>query len=471
MIKIRNVKYNAIINVIKEMMTIIFPMITFPYATRVLGVVNYGKYTFSASIVNYISYVAAAGILRYAVRECARLRDDKKKMSLLIDELFTINIITTLFAYIILALLLSFWSKMSGYAPIILIISLSVLFTTLGTDWINTAHEDYFFIAIRYIFSQTIALILMFVLVRNQNDILGYAFVSILGSLLANLANYWHIRKTYHIYPKIRISCALKKHFKPIAYLFASTIATFIYINSDVTMLGIFKSDKIVGYYGVSSRFYTMVKQVLNAAFVVVIPRIARNLEDNREETGQQLNRILNLTMLLGFPATVGLFMVRKDLIILFAGEEYLNAVSSLGILSIAIIPALLANFFINIVLIPLKQEKIVMIATMISAAVNIVLNLLLIPVFAENGAAITTLIAELILTVIGAYYAKGVLGNNFYPILVSILGSALIILVCLVINLYITNVFFNVILCIIFGCLIYAIVLLIFRNKLFKER
>ena len=69
MYKEKSIKVNAFLSVLKQLFSIIFPMITFPYATRVLGATNYGKYTFSLSIVNYISYIAAAGILRYAIRQ------------------------------------------------------------------------------------------------------------------------------------------------------------------------------------------------------------------------------------------------------------------------------------------------------------------------------------------------------------------------------------------------------------------
>ena len=214
--KKKSLKFNAVLNVIKELMTIIFPMITFPYATRVLGLDNYGKYTFSASIVNYISYIAAAGILRYAIRECAKVRDDRKKLNDLINEIFTINVITTITAYIVLAFLMAFWRRLDIYAPIILTISLSVLFTTLGTDWINAANEDYLFITIRYICCQGIAIVAMFLLVRSRTDVVRYAIVSVLGSLLANIANFVHIRKSINIYPKLVFSRSIKRHIKPV---------------------------------------------------------------------------------------------------------------------------------------------------------------------------------------------------------------------------------------------------------------
>ena len=462
--KKKSVKKNAILSVIKQLFSIIFPMITFPYATRILGVVNYGKYTFSVSVVNYISYIAAAGILRYAVRECAKVRDDEKKLHKIINEIYTINISTTAVAYFILFALLAFVPMLREYVPWIMLISLSVLFTTIGTDWINSAFEDYFFITIRYILSQIVALFFLFILVRNQDDITQYVIVSILGGVLANILNVVHIRKTLGIIPHLMYSRQLITHIKPILYLFASTVATVIYINSDVTILRIYADDVSVGYYGVSTQFYQLVKQLINAAFIVVIPRISNELTKDKNLAFNRYNKILAITILLIIPCATGLFMIRNSLVLLFSGEEYLKATSSLAILAVALIPAMTANFFINIVMIPLGMEKKVMIATIVSALVNIGLNFLLIPRFAENAAAFTTLIAEISMTVIALFYCRDIkLSSILKPIITGIVGSGGIIFACSILNQIVNNHFFNVVLCVTVSGILYSVVMLIF--------
>jgi O-antigen/teichoic acid export membrane protein len=463
----KSVKVNAVLNVIKQLFSVIFPMITFPYATRILGATNYGKYTFSVSIVNYISYIAAAGILRYAVRECARIRDDKKRLNSLVNEIYTINITTTVIAYVILFGLIAFVPMLKEYSLWIMIISLSVIFTTLGTDWVNSAFEDYLYITVRYIFSQAMAVLLLFILVRDNDDIAQYAFVSVFGGILANILNIVHIRKKLGIFPKLSYSRELIKHIKPILYLFACTIATFIYINSDVTMLRIFADDTSVGYYGVSTQFYQLVKQLINAAFIVVIPRISNELASDESKAFGRYNKILIITILLLIPCSIGLFMIRKNLVLLFSGIEYVQAASSLAILAIALIPAMIANFYINIVMIPLKLEKQVMIATVTSAMINVVLNFALIPIYAENAAAFTTLIAEISMTVIAVLYCRNIkMVGLVKPIVSGLVGGAIIVCICWFLNHIINNPFINVVLCVVLCGISYSAVMLLFYRS-----
>lgn len=464
-----SVKKNAVLSVIKQICAIVFPMITFPYATRILGVENYGKINFSSSIVEYVSLIAAAGISRYAIRECARVRDDKDQLRTVINELFSINIISTIAAYLFLMILFILWPKLRNYSSIILVQTLSVIFTTLGVDWVNSAIEDYFFITVRYIICQAIAILMMFLLVRNRNDYVAYAFTSVIGVVFANIMNIFHIHKVLGTIPKFVISKGILKRIKPVMYMFICSIASTIYISSDITILNIFTNDKIVGYYSVSTKFYNMVKQIVNAAFVVVIPRISNLIaidniseEERVDNAANKLSELLNVTILFAFPLSVGLFMISKNLIILFSGNAYVPATSSLKILALAIVPATLANFFVNIVMIPYLMDKKVMIETVISAIVNIVLNLILIPYFKEDAAALTTLIAEVIMVTMGVFYTRRTLKIKIIkPLLTTMVGCISIIVLCTFVNKFVMNSFINICLCVIVSAFAYSLVIL----------
>ena len=93
--KQKSISINLIANSIKTLMGIIFPLITFPYASRVLGAAGIGKVNYASSIISYFSMFAALGISTYAVREGARIRDDKEKFSKFAKEMLNINLCPT----------------------------------------------------------------------------------------------------------------------------------------------------------------------------------------------------------------------------------------------------------------------------------------------------------------------------------------------------------------------------------------
>ena len=108
----KSIKLNAILNVMKTVFSLVFPLITFPYVTRMLQVEAMGKYDFSGSIISYFTLLAALGINIYAVREGAKYRNDKEKIDQFASEIFSINVYSTIASYILLFICLIFIQKL-----------------------------------------------------------------------------------------------------------------------------------------------------------------------------------------------------------------------------------------------------------------------------------------------------------------------------------------------------------------------
>lgn len=407
----RSLTVNAALNAIRQTLAIIFPLITFPYASRVLGSTEYGRYSFSASIISYFILIATFGINNYAVREGARIRDDKDKLENLVSDLFTISLITTVLSMVTLILITFSSDKMVSYKYLIFIQSISIVLSTIGVDWVNTIYEDFLYITIRYIIIQILALIAIFAFVKGPADIGKYCLILVLGSYGGNLVNICYIRK----YVKLRINIRLdfKKYIIPLFLLFVNSLATVIYVNSDITMLGFFTDDKMVGIYAFSSKIYNMVKYLINAVLIVTVPRLAYVIGKSKEKYEKFLNIIFNVLLLLLAPCVVGMCVLSEPIIMLVGGSQYLSGDESLKILSFSLIFALIASVFSNCILIINRLEKRCLVGTVASATINVILNFVLIPKIGIAGAAITTVLAEFLNMFIQAAYSRRDLNIN----------------------------------------------------------
>lgn len=395
----KSIKINALLNLIKQVMQIVFPVITVPYITRVLLPDNYGKINFGNSIISYISLIAGLGISNYAIREGSLIREDREKLTSFSRQVFSINLCSTALSYCILAVLLLFVPYFYEYRLLLIIQGVAVLFTTLGADWINSIEEDYLYLTVRYVVLHVISLVLMFVLVKKPEDYYIYALITLVTSVGANLMNIFYIRRYVIISFTFRIDW--KSHLLPILILFGNSIAMTIYVSSDVTMLGFFKGATEVGIYSVSTKIYSIIKQVLNAVLVVSIPRLCSYVGMNSFCDFRNLGKkILSALISLMFPLLAGIIVFRKDAVYLAGGANYLGASGSLLILSLATAFALIATFFSSCVLMPLRKERHILKGTIISALLNVVLNLFFIPQLGGLGAAITTLISEIFVAV-----------------------------------------------------------------------
>ena len=465
--KQRSMGINAVLSGIKTVLSVIFPLITFPYVSNVLSIENYGRYNFSYSIMSYALMFASLGVNTYAIRECSKCRDNRSLLDKTASEIFTINMISTAVAYALLAalLLIPFFAP---YRIVIAVLSLNIVFTTIGCEWIYAAYENYLYITVRALITQVVSLALLFIMVRHSEDVVQYALVTMIATSGGNLL-YLLGRKQYASI-RIVLHGNLKRHLTPIFTIFANTVTTSIYVNSDVIILGILTSDEVVALYSAAAKIYTIVKNVIAAIITVSIPRLSQLWEQRDEKKfSDSCAKVYGVLFTLAPPAMVGLFALSKEFILLLSKPEYLGAVLSLQILSVALLFSVFAWFYKSCILIPTGNEKRILIATVWASVTNIVLNFILIPYMQQTAAALTTLLAELICFFIVHHYGKQYIriSLKLKDVLSVVVGCAAILGVCYSTRLFLTSSLSIFIVSVSASVILYGVCLVIFQNSL----
>lgn len=462
-----NIKNNTIFNTIKSVFGIIYPLITFPYISRVLLTENVGKINFGNSIVSYFSLVASLGVTTYAVRECSKYRDDKRKLGEIASQILSINLCSTIIAYLALIITLVVARSLDNYRILIIIQSSTILFTTLGADWLNTAMEDFQFIAVRTMGMQIFSLILMFVFVKKPEDYLFYAVISVVASSGANIINIFYRQR----YCKTRFVFRMdwKKHLPPILLLFSLILSQTIYTSSDITILGLLKGDYEVGLYSTSVKIYNIVNTIVASVAWVVMPQLSASFaKKDYRQINNLLKYSLNYIIVLGLPCLVGLNIITKEIIFLIAGESYLEAELSLRILTIALGCSIISGWIGNMMMLPAGKEKICLRSSVVCAVVNIVLNLILIPVWGLNAAAVTTAVSEFLGVIIQIpYIDREIKIDRLKQVLEApIVGSIGIVIVSVAVKYLAKDTCLIAIITTIFGGFVYFTSLILMKNE-----
>lgn len=469
--KQKSLAINAALNVTKTVLGIIFPVITYPYVSRTLGVNNMGIFNFSSAFISYFLLIAGLGVATYGIREGSAFREDKKKITQFISEIFTINVLATIISSIALIIIVFVAEPLDKYRPMILILSGEIIFTTLGVSWICNIFEDFYFIAVRTVAFQILSLILIFVVIKSSDDIGKYAWIVLLANSGANFLNFFYIQKNYCKF-KITIHGDLKRHIKPILTIFSTNIAVIIYVSSDSTMLGLMLDEYHVGLYGTAVKIYTIIKNVLVSVLLVLIPRfsIMFSKTDNDNKAAGLFSNVFKILTFVMLPMCTGLFMVSRDMINIVFGKEYEGSVLPFKLLCIAVSFSLYAYLYIQCVLIPVKKESIVFKATAIGAVINVILNLILIPLFGIVAAAITTIIAEFITFIVVHIYARKLIEyqNVKASFFKTIFGCALIALICFI-SYYIEQPIIRLSISVIGSAIVYVCAMIILKNEAFS--
>lgn len=467
----KSIKKNTVYSIIKTCSSIVFPLITFPYISRVLLAENVGKIHFGMSIVSYFSLIASLGITTYAIRECSAVREDKKSLSNIASQIFSINVFTTIFSYLLLAFTLVFFKKLEGYRTLIIIQSLSIVFTTIGTDWLNSAMEEFKFITLRTVIFQILAIVLMLIFVRVPNDYLKYAVISLVSTSGASIVNIFYRKRFCHI--RFTLEIDITKHIGPILFLFVMILAQDIYNNVDSTMLGLMHGDRAVGIYSAAHKMAKMINQLVAAILWVIMPRMSFYFAQNDFiQINKLLKKILGFNLLLGLPCAVGTTMLSKEIIIIIAGNDFLEAALVLQVLMLGFVFTLIGgNFLGNAILLPSKQEKYYMLVCCITAIVNVITNYIFIPSFGSVAAAGTTALCSFVMFIMLIIKKdKRIHVDRIQDVLFSpVIGSIMICIICLIFR-NVNNLWVRTIFSVFFSVLAYGAIQILTKNQLVFE-
>lgn len=469
--KEKSIKKNALWAFIRAFFSSFFPLITFPYASRILLPEGIGQVNFANSINNYFIMLATLGIGTYGIRESSKLRDDKNELSKFVRELMTINFIASFISYCLLFTTLIFVKKTFEYRNLILVGSTNILFIAIGLEWFYKGIEEFRYITIRNFIFQCIGLIYLFIFVRDVDDTVHYIIFGLFTSVGSNIFNLIHSRKI--ISYKIKIKLELKKHIKPIFMFFGMSLITSVYEMLDTTMLGFLSNDTQIGYYSAANKLNMLFLRLITAATTVLLPRLAYYFNSNeKEEFSKITGKIFSITALFAIPICFGLYSLAAPLVLLFSGERFLPAVPTMHIIA-PLIYIMSISDITGIQILPAQnKEKVSLISYIAGALTNVTINFILIPAHGSIGAAIGTLCAETVVMLIQVLYLrKTVFSKNMIINFIKvILASAIMYLVIYLLSGLITNIILHLICSFIAGVITYYIVLKLLKTKELKE-
>jgi len=395
--KIRN---NSMIYTIRNVMNIIFPLVTFKYASGIISASGVGAASYASAIIGYFSLIAQLGINTYALAEGAKLRSNKEKFDEFCNIMFTINVISTVFAYLVLVFFLINVKDLAKYRELILIYSVTIGLTTIGMEWIFVVEERFIYITARSIIIQAISLLLLVIFVKQKEDVAVYVGINVLANSGSYILNYFYLKRNKKIKLISIKKCA--KYVKPILVIWVANVASMIYINADTIVIGSILGSVEVGIYSAASKIVKAVCVPITSICTVSGPDLASAIgKKDRNETTELTKTVITFASFLIFPCIIGSWLFGDLAILLLSGKEFLGGFTAEKILSLDIFLSPLNGFFVSQILIPAQREKKATKALVLAAIGNIILDILLIPKFFINGAAIATVFSESIVLII----------------------------------------------------------------------
>ena len=404
---------NTIYKALLSFANIVIPLLVGPYIVKLLDIELYGVYNKVYADFQLFLTFASFGIYTYGVRETSKIRDDKEKVSKLLSNLFVISIMSNIIIVFVYALFARLSSTGITYI-LYLIMMIQFVGNIFYIEFVNEALENYRFITLKTLVIKILYMLSLFIFVKKSTDVIIYAVVICLTVFANNIVSF--------IYAKKRIkfdfsSINIKKFIKPIFLVFAITNIDLLYSQLDRIMLGKFSSDVSVTMYYIPYYIVSTLVAIPYAIINVSIPRLSYLIENEGKNSYEKtLNKSLSSLLFIIVPMCIGVFVLSKEVIFLYAGEKYMTMVPTLMIACIIRIIISVESTLIHLVMYPNNQEKTIVKYSLICGIMNLTFNsiLVLIGKLTPFTCMFTTGIVEISFTILLYSYAKNKIKINY---------------------------------------------------------
>lgn len=406
-----SIKKNFLYNVLYQCFTILLPLITMPYISRILGPEGVGVQSYTGAVSSYFILAGSLGIAAYGRREMARLREEKTEASRVFWELALLRAIMTGIS-LVLYMLLVWYSK--KYSLFLFANSMVIAASVFDFTWVFQGIENFRIVVMRNIAIRTAGTAALFLLIHQKSDLLLYIVILGATSLAGNLSVLPCLKR--HIVAIDWKEIHPFSHLREVFVYFIPSIAISIYTVLDKLMLGIIVGSSYEnGYYEQSEKIINMITNIIFSLNVVVGARISFLYKKGREEEiHSRLEDSVKFLMMLAIPASIGICSTASGIVPWFLGKDFISCIPIIQLQSALILIAGLSNCIGGQCLTPMGKRRQSNYVLCMGAAVNFLLNLFLIPKWGSMGATVATIAAETIITSLYFYLGKDYFSIRF---------------------------------------------------------
>ena len=458
---------SLIFNFIYEIVAVLTPLVITPYVSRKLGVDLIGVRSYTFSILVYFQLFANLGVAVYGQREIAKCSNDKVERSRVFFELFIIKSISSILVMLTYCVVFFGFDFLSEYKLCFLIWIIQLSETFFNITWYYQGIGKFKFICIRGVLVRILQIVLVFLLVKGQDDFYIYLILYATTPLLLAISLWPFIIKDVSFHEIKNINC--KRHISSIFFFFIPTIATTIYSSLDKIMLGAIVGTVETGYYESAYKIILIATTIFTSIYTVMRSYVSNARENKNKDFDSKMDTFIRIMVGLVLPTVLGLVAVSDKFVLVFYGDEYYSVINLLKWFSIVLLFLGISGFYSAVYIVPYEKQILLSIVYIGATGINVLFNLLLIKRYYAMGALISTIIAEFIVVIGCIIISRGhikiinILKKGWKYIIASLVMFATVYTV----NHFLPVSILNLVVEIAIGIAVYALSLLIIREKL----
>ena len=389
-----------------QLMNYVFPLITVPYVVRVLGAEKFGMVSFAAAFVSYFALLTDYGFNFSATRSISINRNDTSRTAEILLSVYVIKAVLFVLSSVIFISLIFLVPVFSIEKELYLFSYFSVLGALLIPQWYFQGIERMAVITWITFFVRLSVVIMIFTIVKSRGDYKSYAFLNGIGSAVIGLIAFIYLSKNFKKVNSLRLAF-IYNEFRESSVMFISNVSINFYTSSNTFILGLFAPPVIVGYWSAADKIRMAVQGILSPITQGFYPHLAHLFSQSREKAIEFIKKSFLPVGLIGFIVSFLVLVFAEPISSLLLGNEFINSLVIIKIISFLPFIILLSNFFGIQILLNLNGSREFSFTVFIAGIFNIVLSFIIVPKLLAIGTAISVMITEVIVTTLMMYFAN----------------------------------------------------------------
>ena len=400
-----NIRRNFIYNSLLTVANYIFPLITYPYVSRVLGVSNIGICNFVDGVINYFVIFSMLGINTTAIRAVVAAREDRERLNRTFSSLLSLNMITTTLAILCLIVSIFAFPQLRAHKELLFVGVLKLTFNFLLIEWLYKGLENFRYVSLRSIAVKILYVVAVFLLVKESGDYPLYFLLTTMMIVVNAVVNLITARKYVRFSFK---GIDIRPFVKPFLRLGFYNILITMYSSFNVIYLGFVGNEVDVGYYSTAMKIYEVTLALFSALTAVLFPRMT-DLIGRGDLDGFKLYLEKTQKLLIAFsvPLVMVTVVMSPQLVAVISGPGYEGAITPMRILMPLVFIIGFGQIRVLQILLPMHQDKTVLLNSAAGAVWAILLNILLVSSLRSVGSSIVWLSSEVLVLVLSQIAAK----------------------------------------------------------------
>lgn len=396
-----SLRKNLIYNTILTSAYYVFPLIVYPYISRVLGVANIGLVGFIDSIATYFILFSMMGISIVGVREIARCGEDLRKRKEVFCSLLGLHGIMTAGAAAVMVIVTVIVPELRNQWQMMGVGLCKLIFNLFLIEWFYRGIEDFRYITIRSLVIRGLYVVSVFVFVRSAGDTFVYYLLTMLVVAFSALVNMW---STKRFLTAARVTVNIRRFISPFFTLGAYELLGATYTTFNTAFLGFVTNDTEVGYYATASKVISIITMIYISFSGVLLPRMSSlAAQGNMGDFKLYLKKAALVVLGFSIPVVAVIEVFTPGIIMLLSGPGYEGAITPLRIMIPFLLVLGLEQLLVVQTFMPLGRIKKILLITLCGALTGVTLNILLVPHLGAIGSAWVWGIAETVVLICAA--------------------------------------------------------------------